>query len=236
MREANHTDTALWWAAVVAGTNYLVVTFEGWSGPLMTAWKGSGVALLALWAWRQASSDDGRAIAVVLGFGAAGDILLEIGGLLMGGTAFAVGHILAIRFYRRHQRTNPGQSQKALAASLLGLGTLIAALLLLGPLVHNPPLYAVIPTVVTAIAATIYGAIVAAMAASAWLSRFPRYRTGIGAVCFLVSDLLIFARLFYLADEAWINPAIWVLYFGGQALIAWGVVRTLTTEARGRAA
>src|SRR3546814_9036380 len=42
-------------------------------------------------------------------------------------------------------------------------------------------------------AAVGYTAIVAAMAASAWASRFPRYRTGIGAMLFLASDLFIFA-------------------------------------------
>jgi uncharacterized membrane protein YhhN len=32
------------------------------------------------------------------------------------------------------------------------------------------------------------------MAATAWTSRFHRFRVGIGAVMFVVSDLLIFAR------------------------------------------
>ncbi len=65
------------------------------------------------------------------------------------------------------------------------------------------------------------------MAAAAWISRFPRYRVGIGAVMFAASDLLIFAR------EAGAMPAdladllIWPLYFAGQFLIATGVVQTI---------
>ncbi len=65
------------------------------------------------------------------------------------------------------------------------------------------------------------------MAASAGASRFPRYRVGIGALMFLGSDLLIFARMGPLPGSPLPGLLIWPLYFGGQALIAWGVVRTL---------
>jgi uncharacterized membrane protein YhhN len=40
----------------------------------------------------------------------------------------------------------------------------------------------------------LYSLGLALMAATAWLSRFPRYRVGIGALMFVVSDLLIFGR------------------------------------------
>jgi len=76
----------------------------------------------------------------------------------------------------------------------------------------------------------IYTAFVASMAAAAWISRFPRYRTGIGAMMFLASDLLIFARMGPLAGDAWVSLAIWGLYLGGQVLITLGVTRTLGTE------
>lgn len=72
-----------------------------------------------------------------------------------------------------------------------------------------------------------YGASVGAMAAMAWISRFPRYRVGIGTVFFVVSDLLIVARLDPLAHLSLAKMLIWPLYFGGQALIAWGVVSSL---------
>jgi len=41
----------------------------------------------------------------------------------------------------------------------------------------------------------VYSLGLALMAATAWTSRFPRFRVGIGAVMFLVSDLLIFGRM-----------------------------------------
>ena len=65
------------------------------------------------------------------------------------------------------------------------------------------------------------------MAASAWISRFPRYRVGLGAVMFVASDLLIFAKMGPLAGSLIPVLLIWPLYFIGQALIAWGAVTTL---------
>ena len=77
----------------------------------------------------------------------------------------------------------------------------------------------------------IYTAFVASMAAAAWISRFPRYRTGIGAMMFLASDLLIFATMGPLAGTAWAGFAVWALYFAGQFLIVLGVTRTLAGNA-----
>ena len=71
---------------------------------------------------------------------------------------------------------------------------------------------------------------VAAMAAAAWTSRFPRYRTGIGAMMFLASDLFIFAGEGEVLPKDVTMWLVWPLYFAGQALIAWGVVRTLGKE------
>jgi uncharacterized membrane protein YhhN len=65
------------------------------------------------------------------------------------------------------------------------------------------------------------------MAALAWKSRFSRQWVGIGALMFVVSDLLIFARSGPLEGQAWVGYAIWTLYFGGQLLIVLGVTRTL---------
>jgi hypothetical protein len=60
------------------------------------------------------------------------------------------------------------------------------------------------------------------MAACAWNSNFPRYRVGLGAMAFVASDLLIFARAGALAEAGWVSLAIWVLYYGGVLMIATG--------------
>ena len=69
------------------------------------------------------------------------------------------------------------------------------------------------------------------MAAAAW-SRL-RYRVGLGAVLFVISDLLIFARMGPLQWEEIGDLLIWPTYFAGQFLIATGVVQTM--RARGSA-
>jgi uncharacterized membrane protein YhhN len=62
------------------------------------------------------------------------------------------------------------------------------------------------------------------MAATAWLSRFPRYRVGIGALMFVVSDLIIFGRNGPWPDNFATSLAVWGLYYFGQMLICVGVV------------
>jgi uncharacterized membrane protein YhhN len=73
--------------------------------------------------------------------------------------------------------------------------------------------------------AVVYAAGLAAMTASAWLSRFPRSLTALGAAMFAVSDLMIFARTGRgWVHELWAGLAVWGLYFAGQTLIALGGV------------
>lgn len=208
---------AIWWAAIIAGISYMMPVLGDWQGPWVTAWKGASIGLLALWAALQARSNDGWLIAAVLAVGATGDVLLNIYGLKVGAIAFVIAHMLAIALYLRNRRSVPTASQRALAWLL-------------------PPAVVLITWAIAAphpdwpIAAA-YVAIAAVMASTAWLSRFPRYRTGIGALLFVASDLAIFAGQAELLPVELRRLAVWPLYFGGQALIAWGVVRTLTADA-----
>jgi uncharacterized membrane protein YhhN len=73
----------------------------------------------------------------------------------------------------------------------------------------------------------LYALGLSAMAAAAWLSRFRRDRVALGALMFLVSDLLIFARAGPLHGQVWVNDAVWILYFAGQTLICTGVAEGL---------
>lgn len=199
----------IWWAALLAGISYFFVDRAGFEGPALVAWKGAGVGLLALWAAGHARGLDGWAIAVVLAFGALGDVLLETAGLTIGAVAFLAGHLLAIILYIGNRRKRPTASQNLLGAVLL-IGTPLISWLLTSDL-----------------GVALYAIGLGAMAAAAWTSRFPRYRTGLGAVAFVVSDLLIFSRMGALAESALPGLFIWPLYFAGQALIAHGVVTTL---------
>ena len=202
-------------ASIIAGSSYLYTVFADVSGPLAIAWKGLGVGLLAVYAALCARNADGWLIALVMACGALGDVLLEAVSMAAGASAFILGHVAAIALYLRNRRAQLTLSQKWLATLVLPLAVLIA--------IWSVPLEAR-PMIGT------YTAFVAAMAAAAWISRFPRYRTGIGAMMFLVSDLLIFARMGPLQGAAWAGFGVWGLYFAGQLLIVLGVTRTLAED------
>jgi uncharacterized membrane protein YhhN len=202
----------LWIAALVAGLSYPL----GWHVALSTTesqvWKGAGVALLAIWAAANARNTDGWLIAGVMALGALGDVLLELsqtGGAL----AFLAGHIVAIILYLRNRRETLSISQRLLAMLVIPLGTAIAFLL--------PADRAAAPGI------AVYAVGLTGMVAAAWTSRFPRYRVGLGAVAFMISDLLIFARLGPAAGIYGVGLAIWLLYFVGQAMVATGVVTAI---------
>lgn len=206
-------------AALVGGISYMA----SWSLPLSdagsTAWKGSGVALLALYAGLNARSLDGWLICAVMAFGALGDVLLEVAGLKVGAVAFLTGHLIAIGLYLRNRAEAPSSSRRLLAAVLVPATVAVAFLL--------PADRAGAPGI------ALYALGLSVMAATAWLSRFPRLRTGLGAVMFVASDLLIFARGGPLAHAAWIGVAIWALYFAGQTMITLGVTGALAKQRPG---
>ena len=207
-------------AAILAGVSY--VGSWGMHLPLAasTAWKGAGVALLALYAGLNARSRDGWLICAVMGFGALGDMLIEALGLVAGAAAFLLGHLVAIGLYLRHRRPAPSPSQLLLAAVLVP-ATVVTAFQLPADRAG-------------AQGVAVYALGLSLMAATAWLSRFPRYQVGAGALMFVASDLLIFARAGPLQGAAWIGLAIWGLYFTGQVLICSGVTRALEGETAGR--
>lgn len=209
----------LFWIAVLAGVSY---SLTAWgladAGALKAAWKTSGVALLALWAATQARGTDGWLIAGALALGALGDLLLETHGFTVGGAAFAAGHGVAIVLYLRNRRDRLSPSQKLLGY-LLAPATILISALLAADAGQALPVGA-------------YGAFLGLMAATAWTSRFPRYRVGIGAVLFVISDLLIFSRFGVMKESVVPGLLIWPTYFAAQVLIAWGVVQTLSSDQR----
>jgi uncharacterized membrane protein YhhN len=198
------------------GLSYILVLGLHWPFGVTLAWKTTGVALLAIAAAVQARESDGRLLALVLAFGALGDLLLEAAGQIAGALAFIAAHIAAILLYWRNRRTVLAGSQRALVVITVPFAVMIAWLL---PADRSQ-----------AAGVALYALFVAAMAAAAWASRFPRFRTGIGAMMFLASDLLIFARMGPLEGAFWASVAIWLLYYLGQLLIYLGVRRTLDAD------
>lgn len=198
-------------AAIVAATVYFFV--RDWQiGELwLILLKGAGVGFLAIYALARHASADGRLLALVMALSALGDMLLELD-FIWGGAAFFASHLAAMSLYLRNMRESPAPSQKALAVTLL-IGTPLIAWLLARDMWIG-----------------LYALALGGMAACAWMSRFPRYRVGFGAVLFVVSDWLIFARMGPLATSDVPGLLIWPTYFAGQLLIATGVIQTLRRQ------
>jgi uncharacterized membrane protein YhhN len=200
--------------AVIAGVSYLAADRLALPAAASLAWKGAGVGLLALYAGLSARSVDGWLICAVMALGAAGDVLLGPVGFVVGGGAFLMGHLVAIVLYQRNRRSGLGRADGLLAGAFVA-AVVVTAFLLPSDRAGAP-------------AVAVYAMGLSCMAASAWLSRFPRNRVALGALMFVVSDLLIFARAGPLAGAGWwLGFAIWGLYFAGQLLVCVGVVRDL---------
>lgn len=180
-------------------------------GLYLMALKGGSVAMLAAYALARGTGRDARTIAVVMTIGAAGDVGMELN-TVVGGGLFLLSHLVAIALYLRNRRDAPAGSQTAAALSLM-IGVPLGAWLLSQDAL-----------------AVIYAVVLAAMAATAWLSRFSRYHVGIGALLFVASDLLIFARLGDVLDQSLTEWFVWPFYYAGQFLICTGVIRTIRRD------
>ncbi len=195
-------------AAVIGGTSYVLAWGMDLPAAWDLAWKGTGVGFLAVFAALRARSLDGWLLTAVMTFGMLGDVLLGVN-FIVGALAFLVGHLVAIGLYLRNRRPALTRSQLLLAVVLVPATVAIAFLL--------PTERAEAPGI------ALYATGLSVMAACAWISRYPRLWTGLGAIFFLVSDLLIFARMGRIEPGFTVGLAVWGLYFAGQVMICLGV-------------
>lgn len=203
-------------ASIAAATAFYFLSdnpvFEGTWG-LLT--KGASVGLLAVYVALRVPQGkhraDGFLLVGVLALGAAGDVAIELD-FVTGGAFFAAAHLVAVALYLRNLHQRPSPVQKLVGAALL-IGTPLVSWLLSGQ---------------GQIAA--YAAFLGAMAAAAWMSHYPRYRVGTGAVLFVLSDWLIFARMGPLDLEPANAILIWPLYYAAQLMIATGIIQCLRGE------
>ena len=200
-------------AGIALAIAFWVLSDSALGGLFQIALKGGSVAALAGYALSRSRAPDARLIAAVMAIGAAGDVGIELD-TKVGGGLFLLSHLVAIALYLRNRRPGPTATQTAAAVALV-IGVPIAAWLL----AHDPM-------------AVVYAIALGAMAASAWLSRFSRYHVGIGALLFVVSDLLIFARLGGELDQGVTSWFVWPLYYAGQLMICTGVIRAVRRDHR----
>jgi uncharacterized membrane protein YhhN len=193
--------------SLLFGLTYPLVNFIPVPGIWAMVWKMGGLAMLVPYALRRHHSGEFAMLAGILGLCAIGDGLVEIS-LEIGAVAFGLAHILAIYLYSRHRRVRPVISQQLLGYTVF-IATPIIAYFLGGAMAAG------------------YSALLGAMAAMAWTSNFPRYRVGVGAMLFVLSDLLLFAREGVLGGNMIAGLGVWYCYYIGMLLIATGVVQTL---------
>lgn len=203
-------------ASIVAATAYFFLKDnpigEGTWGILL---KGAGVALLALYALLRVPHDrrgiDGALLVLALALAALGDMTIELY-FTAGGALFAAAHCVAVALYLRNRHPRPSPVQKLTGVGLL-IGTPLVSFLLSGQA-----------------QIALYAGFLGAMVAAAWMSHYPRYRVGTGAVLFVVSDWLIFSRMGAYDLAPLPDLLIWPLYYAGQVMIATGIVQCLRGE------
>jgi uncharacterized membrane protein YhhN len=203
-------------ASIAAATAYFFLKDnpigEGTWGLLL---KGAGVALLALYALLRVPHDrrglDGALLVLALVLASLGDMAIEIY-FIVGGALFAAAHCVAVVLYLRNRHPRPSPTQKLTGCALL-IGTPLVSYLLSGQA-----------------EIAIYAGFLGAMAAAAWMSHYPRYRVGTGAVLFVLSDWLIFSRMGSVDLAPLPDLLIWPLYYAGQVMIATGIVQCLRGE------
>lgn len=179
------------------------------------ALKGASVGLLALYVALRVPHGrhrgDGFLLLGTLLLAAAGDVAIELD-FLIGGAFFAAAHVVAVVLYLRNRHMRPSPTQKLIGLSLL-IGTPLMSYLLSG----QPHI-------------AVYATFLGAMASAAWMSHYPRYRVGTGAVLFVLSDWLMFSRMGALDLELLPSLLIWPLYYAGQVMLATGIVQCLRGE------
>lgn len=196
-----------WWA--LAESDYV-------PGLFLIVWKAIPLACLAIYAFQRHLGPDGTILSGVMAIAAISDAMTELQ-YVAAGTLMAFSLLLAIWLYMRNRRAQASGSQLALAGVLVLLVPGATWMLLAGEGGR--------------LLVTGYALLLAIMAATAWTSRFSRYRVGLGAMLFVGSDLILFATNGpLLRGNAIATGAVWPLYYAGQLLIATGVVGRLRRD------
>lgn len=210
------TDVWLWGAAGLCAVLYGLALVQRSPSFPRTAVKTVAVGALAVLAYMEGG---GSSLAIALALCAVGDAFLAGDPkrwLPFGLAAFLAGHVVYGLLFWRERGPAAGAAFWAVAPLVV-----LAAAAMLARLWRS--LGALKPAVVLYVLA-----IVAMVSTSLLLPRL-RWPATVGALAFMTSDAVLSFDLFKgrkLAGSprltAW---AVWFLYFGGQAMITWGMLR-----------
>jgi uncharacterized membrane protein YhhN len=177
--------------------------------PWGPVWKCSGIVTLGLYALSQ------RAWLAGLGLllSAAGDVLLELDGLFVGGmAAFGLAHVFYTAAFIAIIRRD-GLNRSGWPFAVLVLAASIGLAIWFAPGQAEMGL---------AIPATAYSVIICIMVISALMSKAP-LPAKLGAVIFMLSDSLIAAGMF--AHQPAPIGSVWITYAAAQIMLAWSLSR-----------
>ncbi|MWV27963.1 lysoplasmalogenase [Erythrobacter sp. GH3-10] len=198
--------------SVIAALAFFYLQATDLPGLYLIPIKGFAVGFLAVYAYLRHNSADAHRLALALLVAALADMAIEID-LRVGAAVFFVFHMLAVSVFMKHSRGKLHGGDQAAFLAILILPPLLGYFLPYDRMI--------------AWAVAIYAVALSLMAASAWMSDFPRMRVAAGALLFVLSDLLIFAELGPLSGSAVPEYLVWPIYYLGQFLITIGVITTL---------
>lgn len=200
-------------AAIIVGLTHTVTWSAELSDPVKLTWRFASVGLLAVYAALNARNLDGWLLTAVMFISACADVLLVISGQSVGAMTFIIADCFAIALYCRNLRPN------LKLGWFVGVGLFVAAISAISYLLPSDRDFAVVIAIFVVPLAT--------MAALTFLTRFQPLLVGVGAMMILFTDLLIFGRMGPLNGLAGMSEVIWLCYFVGEVLVAYGVTRGL---------
>lgn len=214
-REFHAFDKLLIVISALCSLLYLAtVDYQPYPGSVII--KALSIAPIALLAFRVLKTLDGLILAIVFIFSCTGDVLLGLHRadlFLYGLIAFLIAHLFYIWLFTRnsHAPVRVTTRQQLLIFLLLVYGAAMAAWLWPGLGEMRIP-------------ALIYMGIITLMCISATLAGFAHASIVFGALLFLISDSLIAIGRFK-TPVPYNGYAVWITYYIGQCLIAFGFLR-----------
>lgn len=198
--------------SIACAMAYYLLGDSSLGGVYLMGLKGAAIGCLAVYALLRHPGADARLLGTSLAFVALAVVLIDLDPAWALSLFFG-SHLAALALFLRNRRHNATGSQKGAAVAMLVFVPVIVWAISRG----MPGVGAIF----------LHALVLGGMTASAWLSRFPRYRVGAGAVLAAFAQILAVGAF---SDEALGQAALWLAwpaYYIGQFLITTGVVQRL---------
>lgn len=198
--------------SLAAAIAYYLLKDGNFPGVYLYAIEAGAFLLLGAYALLRLGGHEGKPLAGVMVLAGIGSVAVELDSYI-GALILLFSHTLALSILFQHPRAGLTMTQKYAGLALVVLTPLIAWL--------------TVPDQTMRTMAVIYGLAVGGMAGAAWVSAFPRYRVGLGAVLVVAASLITILGAGLLAHNPLPGLVSWPLYYFGHFLLGTGIVQTL---------